>query len=1096
MKKKHYLALGSLATLMLFSGCQDEEFGYTKEEINTQASFERHFGKIAPDQIWDFSSYNLNRLGLESNFSHLATTAATRAAYGGIEDTPDITEDYAKIHTQKWYEVPTELTDWLDLNLREEVFNRKRGATNFTLEMPTDRDIVIIPIYQGQAGLVSNLCIKSEETENGEPLFPAGAIWHKSQGIQIVDNSTGAWKNIEGDGFYASTVGSKARANAVQIKHYDPVTRTGVRGKFSLYLDVKNLTSPWDGQNGSPAFSETFMNKKQASSTEGQMVAVSLANDPIAFNAVSEALKTAFAQPTEGNYGYTYQNFMLIGCEDSNIKRNITTNNEGLALIGTDWDMNDMVFLVAGLTLDNIVTNQTIKKRYMVEDLGTGFGGYYDYDFNDIVIDVTQEKKIESNGTITTRQTLSLKHLCGTIPWQVKVGDYTSPIFPGCNNNTAADGYDPEVGSKYMDKDIYHTWKGTNNGQEVEGIINIEITGWDPDANNIVMTAWPDAAGLKPESFNTLGVSEWSDDQMKNFLKEVDGTSYVFPRPGQYPFIIACDQTQNWNPEHETIPESAIVTWKKPGYETETYPGTTPGQGGGTSGGSDDRTDDINSVAVPIVPGDGPVDVNVKLDSWADDILILPEFLQGIQAGYTIKAYIEPTDGAKMMYLSMKAPWKSIGDNMEMGTEATTFEVVVTPNNLADLKQYGIALKGVNVTVKSVEIIPGEWVDPERPVLHWDIDYNINIGDYKPSGWIVATDCQDLAVGDVITVYATANPSGNWGDYVRLQITDSNWNNFANAQDYLVWPNTPITYQLTITEDILASIKANGFNVQGHSVILNKITNSHPTLYNFTAKPTSGCIDMGKVTVSPDQRKFQAGSTVRIKAEAYNNYRFVSWSDNNTNAERDVVVSEDNMELLATFEAIPTHTVTIKAGANGTIKVNGVVADLGTFTTTAPEGKTFEIEAVGNVVDNGDGTTTSYKFSSWSDGGAKKHTITVGTEDLTITATFVEGEEPVGPIVLFEGEITTGKSGTLTKLAFSNWPTDSADAVGKTVKVYYEGGWLNVLSGDWGSNIQAGEKNPREFTVTNDLYQKISSFGGVNLQGEYTKVTKVTLGEE
>lgn len=1041
---KHLLLWGGIASLLL-SGCQDEDFGFTEHEIRTKTSFEKHFGEIEPDQIWDFSSYNLNRLGLGSNFNQ---TATTRAAWGGVDDTPDMNTQYAQTIENKWYEVPSALVNWIDLNLREEVFNRKRGATNFTLTMPEDRDIVIIPIYQGQAGLISNLCIKSEETgADGQPLFPAGAVWHKSAGIQVVNTQTGAWEYLGGQGFYDHTVGKQTRANAIQLKHDQ------IKGKFSLYLDIQNLNDPWDGQNGSPKFSDTFMNNKQASSTDGQMVAVSLANDPVAFKAVSDALKEGFSQPTQGSYGnvtYTYSNFMLIGCEDSNMKRNLTTNGEGLALIGTDWDMNDMVFLIAGLSWDNIVTNQTIEKRYMIEDLGASGKDGFDYDFNDIVIDVKQTKTIGSDGKTVTTQRAYLRHLCGTIPWRVKIGDWESDILPGRNYNpdgthakTGDPGYDPST-----DLDTYGAFASE------EGI---EITGWDPDANNIIMTAWPNAAGEDIEQ----GETDWTDEDRLYYLKEVDGTSYTFPRPGDYPFIIACDVTTPWSNEHNSIESTAIVTWKRAQYETELYPGTTPGGSGSTSGGTDSRTDDISSVAVPIVPGDGPVDVNVVLDSWADDILINPEFLQNIEAGYTIKAYIEPANDAKMMYLSMKAPWKSIGDNMEMGTEATTFEVVVTPNNLADLKQYGIALKGVNVKVKAIEIIPGEWLDPERPVIHWDRDYNMNVGDFKPSGWIVATDCQDLNVGDVITVYATANPTGAWGDYVRLQITDSEWHNFAPAQDYMVWPNTPITYQLTITEDILASIKANGFNVQGHSVIFNKVTNSHPTLYSLTAKPASGCMEMGKVTVTPDQARFQAGSTIRIKAEAYEGYRFVSWSDNNTNAERDVIVSEDKMEFIATFEVIPTHTVKIVAGVNGTIKVNGVVADLGTFTTTAPEGKTFVIEAVGN-----DG----YKFSSWSDGGAKKHTITVGNNDLEITASFVEGEEAAS-CVLFSGF-----------------------ASGNQYQAMAYGGQNNVLSNGEMSLISALDAGYTKLTLTfgrsyNTWFQYFTAqengSGGWHMMGEF-----------
>ena len=159
MKKLNYLALGAVASLAVLAGCQDEDFGYSKEQIQVQSSFEKHFGELKPDQIWDFSSYNLNRLGLEGGFNNVGKT---RTAYNGVDDTPKMDASYALTYPQ-FYKVPAELRQWIDKNLREEVYNKKRGTTNFTLKMPTDRDIVIIPIYQGQAGLNYNLCIKSED---------------------------------------------------------------------------------------------------------------------------------------------------------------------------------------------------------------------------------------------------------------------------------------------------------------------------------------------------------------------------------------------------------------------------------------------------------------------------------------------------------------------------------------------------------------------------------------------------------------------------------------------------------------------------------------------------------------------------------------------------------------------------------------------------------------------------------------------------------------------------------------------------------------------------------------------------------------------
>ena len=146
---------------------------------------------------------------------------------------------------------------------------------------------------------------------------------------------------------------------------------------------------------------------------------------------------------------------MIIGCEDADLS-------------GTDNDMNDIVFLVVGFP-ELPPLREHHNKRYMIEDLGSTF----DWDFNDIVIDVNEvveynwikntdgsSVKDEANKTVT--QTATLKHLCGTIPFRVKIGntvlghEYTAlggvkGKFRGNNANceTGGDGYDPHSGDVY-----------------------------------------------------------------------------------------------------------------------------------------------------------------------------------------------------------------------------------------------------------------------------------------------------------------------------------------------------------------------------------------------------------------------------------------------------------------------------------------------------------------------------------------------------------------------------------------------------------------------------------------------------------------------
>lgn len=920
-----------------------------------QTSFEKHFGELKPDQIWDFSSYNLNRLGLESGFNN---RTATRAAWG--DNTPKIADGVAITYPEK-YVVPDELHNWIDKNLREEVYNKKRGTTNFTLKMPDDRDIVIIPIYQGQAGLNYNLCIKSEDDT---PSFEAGYIWEKSIGIEWKNNEEEVWHDFYykdeqtqetklDQSFTAHTVGRDVRANPVRVLH------TKAQGTFSLYLDNLNLDKAWDGQNGKP-FGETFSDQKQSSSKDGQMVAISLNNSPETFKAVSDALKAAFNDPENPTDGkYTYQNFMLLGCEDSNMMRNIAGDNDP-RLIGTDWDMNDLIFLIVGITIDDIKTtkDEIISKRYMVEDLGSD----YDYDFNDIVFDVTQIKHTDENGEVTITQWLELQHLCGTIPWRVKVGDYTSPIFPGRNDYRNGDnlkGYDPHSG-KDNPADPYYNLVGYNGSEERRGIMKINITGWNPDMNNVVMTAWPGAAGQDISE----GESDWTDDQKTNYLKEVDGTSYEFPEVGKYPFIIACDISQQPNDEHEYLPKEAIVVWKKPGYETIVTPvdPVDPDDPDQPEPIIDD--DGYNSIQVelpnPAEDGSISADVDVTFDSWADDIIINPQYLQGIKPGYTIKATFDITNPNEkhLMFMKVEAPWEKLGEGFNISDDQTTLEIEVSPGNEDLLKTYGIALKGINVHISKLEIIPGEW-DGYTGIksLPWSNSDGKNLTYYEDENklFIRPVAFENVKAGDKLIVVRENN---NQALQIKFQETHEMLGKESRNEDPCV---------RYLSEEDVQNLKTYGVYIQGDNVKIYNVSVVTPTYATITVNSNNS--SLGTVTGGG---RFETGNKVTIKATANDGNRFVKWNDGNTNAEREITVTED-ATYTAEFEVIPTPTITFNTIGTGTGSISAA-------TGTYREGTTLNVTATAS-----DGS----RFVKWENGETNpSRTISVGAQDATYTAEF------------------------------------------------------------------------------------------------------------
>lgn len=180
---------------------------------------------------------------------------------------------------------------------------------------------------------------------------------------------------------------------------------------------------------------------------------------------------------------------------------------------GDDDDYNDVVLAVVGnpdvpekitFTDDEYDVPLSVTKRYMIEDLGTTD----DFDFNDVVVDVTKTTithhkvtlangvvvKDEEKGTDVTEKAV-IKHLGGILPFVLKIGDTTLPQLGG------EDTFEKDVNLEH------------------------DITGWEPANNNISIT--------------------------------VNNTTLSFPKAGAVPMIIACDDSEAWSAER------VAFDWKK-----------------------------------------------------------------------------------------------------------------------------------------------------------------------------------------------------------------------------------------------------------------------------------------------------------------------------------------------------------------------------------------------------------------------------------------------------------------------------------------------------------------------------------------------------
>lgn len=458
--KARILITGCALGMLLLSSCGVNEDLYdpAKVEERLKAEYKTNF-------VEKFGEF-------DSNYSWDATSAYPKYASTRADDS------YFTYSTndEGYYEVEAATLEYLQSNLVEGKNNRDKGE-KFLMTVPNNA-FTIVPIYQGSGlSFEFHVVIGNQDitmwTKGGEGLQKKGGTtqgggnhgsgWWGGSGQS--GSSSDTWTNV-GTG---TTIGATAVRG---IKYtFDATAHVGEAMYF--YLKITR---------GDNSHAKTGTNQ---SSLEQMIVA--LTECPVPAN-LDEGTKA-----------------MIIGCEDGDLS-------------GSDWDMNDIVFLVYGNPdipkpieiINNEVTESTTK-RYMIEDLGSTD----DFDFNDVVVDVTQTRiktltiengKIDENKTTYSDpvQKAVIRHLGGTLPFTLTIG------------GTQLD--------------------------EMQGKLNVNpnteftVTGWNPESNNISMKVNNGTSG---------------------------NVNIDFPADGEVPMIIAVDEDVDWMDERVAITKEWFESIKK-----------------------------------------------------------------------------------------------------------------------------------------------------------------------------------------------------------------------------------------------------------------------------------------------------------------------------------------------------------------------------------------------------------------------------------------------------------------------------------------------------------------------------------------------------
>lgn len=482
------MMIGALACLSL-TGCRDQDYDWEAAKMQStiytyKKNFEKIYGTIDPHQSWDFSmanKYSQTRAADESivitDNSHTGVASATAS---GNND---------------WIEVDPATLAWMQDALFEGRDNKGQGAAASFSFMTQGEDFCIMPILQGQAGLTWDLHMYAEKPDGTTVTIK---VWSKGQHLQKKTNN-GSWDDV-GTGRTDET-----KTTAVRAQYYRfSKTEYPLGTKLTFYLHITN----WDTSGNG------YATRNYQLSTQGMMRTLLVPADKMP----GDSYVPSFLTEGKGTATYTGYEAAIIGCED-NDKENANANN-------TDWDYNDVVFLMTGKKIPAVV--DIVSKRYMVEDLGNAD----DIDFNDIVVDLEQSiiKKpvATASGNVeyqddpsTFEQTAIVRAMGGTLDFDFKIGNEIVFQKSAMENGT------------YSFSTMYNTEGTINYSAELAKSFRAEDGStwtWTPSENNVSFVVYPSGR-------SSNGVA----------------TTITFPDLGEVPYIMAFDPTKQWRDERHTI---------------------------------------------------------------------------------------------------------------------------------------------------------------------------------------------------------------------------------------------------------------------------------------------------------------------------------------------------------------------------------------------------------------------------------------------------------------------------------------------------------------------------------------------------------------
>ena len=239
---------------------------------------------------------------------------------------------------------------------------------------------------------------------------------------------------------------------------------------------------------------------------------------------------------------------------------------------------------------------------------------------------------------------------------------------------------------------------------------------------------------------------------------------------------------------------------------------------------------------------------NVAMGNWSGYINNLsPEMFADAKVGDNIRVYISnPTGDYQQGSFKNGSTWEGLNSDLDAFSLTDNdfgkgyFEMTLDENTLAQVKANGLIVSGCNYTASKVALIKNSYKEGAADAVLYD-DGNVDMNEW--TGFINTMGAglfSDAKVGDNIRVYIS-NPTGGWQQGAFKN--GSTWEGLTTELGVIGLTTEDFArgyYEMTLDENTLAQVKANGLIVSGCNYTANKVI----LIKNEAALYDDGSVDM------------------------------------------------------------------------------------------------------------------------------------------------------------------------------------------------------------------------------------------------------------